>query len=130
MVHDFGSSEATAPTLFASHAELAIHFATYLARYAESATVVFGDKNRFDLTMSSLEEIFFSAIDRSSRPTRLGDADAVVGFEGFATFDRDVGHLVDRSDMFFVEPVGNLFASESRETSLLSNLFEFCESAA
>ena len=87
LVHDFGSSEATAPTLFASHAELAIHFAAHLARYAESSTIVFGDEDRFYLTVSSLEKIFFSAVDRSSRPTRFGDTNAIFSFEGISTFD-------------------------------------------
>ena len=111
--------------LFASHAEIAIHAAAFLAGYAQSGAVVVGYHHAFHgLSVAHVEEIFCGAVDatlllhRSLKPQR----EALL--QPGAVSLGDVVHLVETRCPMHINPLSQLLGCETWHAKACHNVLQ------
>ena len=53
--------------------------------------------------------------------------DGIAGVERFASLERDIGHLVERTDPTHIEPLGKLFAGELLQSDAQRDFLQFSQ---
>ena len=117
LVQDLGCREIAVPSLFAGHAEEAVHFATDLRRDTERSPVALGDKYRFHETPFSYgEEILLGSIHRTLYIRPRVASEIVDLCQLLPIGLRYVRHLGKIGSTPHIDPFGQLLACKPRHT--------------
>ena len=124
-----------------SHTETASHLAPSLCANAQCSTVVIGDidglnEDRFAVRSQTAplldrfavryaKEIFLCSVFGYGFGYRRMATNGVAGFERFAPFERDIGHLIKGSRTAHIDPLCQLLTSKTRQPNFLGHRLQF-----
>ena len=134
LVQDVVGGEVAVPALTAGHAEAATHLAAGLAAYAQGAAVVFRNHHRLDEGLFGFagsggafyrEQVFHGAVGGLRPACRGRRAEGKFFAESCLCSLGNIAHRIPGTDLFYVQPAGQLVAHERLETALLRSLPKF-----
>lgn len=115
LVENLIGRELPVESLFASHAEVALHLTADLAGDAEGSTIMVWDIHRFDVLLCrGSEEVTYGTIFGEGGIRWVFITYGVFLCELLAIDLREIGHLVDSTYTLLVEPLSHLFGCKTR----------------